>query len=232
MKKYDVQKWKDYYSNYALSSHNVVALNKHYNVNLKELDIGIKQSIDNYGMFPYPKGINKGHPSTWGTDTWPGYYGLCFKSFPNAENPLQDGLSSNSVNHDWKTDFDTNFTEKTDVWFPYLDELVSKFRGTVTQLRLIKLEAGCNLGQRLHMDYPWYKGIRLHICLTPDIDYTWTVLDKDYTVKRSNKIYFLDAGKPHNAKNKDGNRDRYVLNINVLPKLDYAIDYQIERNLV
>ena len=47
MKKYDVQKWKDYYSNYALSSHNVVALNKHYNVNLKELDIGIKQSIDN-----------------------------------------------------------------------------------------------------------------------------------------------------------------------------------------
>jgi hypothetical protein len=58
------------------------------------------------------------------------------------------------------------------------------------------------------------------------------VLDKDYTVKRSNKIYFLDAGKPHNAKNKDGNRDRYVLNINVLPKLDYAIDYQIERNLV
>ena len=113
---------------------------------------------------------------------------------------------------------DENYTERTSVWFPYLTEIVERFNGQVTQVRLIKLEKGYNLGEEPHIDYPWYKGIRMHIPLTDGVQYEWHVLEEQYILDGSQPhIYYLDTGKPHTAKNKAGSIDRWVFNINLIP---------------
>ena len=229
---YDISKWEQLYSpntSFERSSFNVTELPEKYNVDLDKLDEGIASTLEKYPMISYPvpkQGISV-----------PGYYGLCFKSKPGVENPCYEGVTSNSYFHDTTaTDqIDLEYTEKAPSWFPYLDELESKFRGTVTQIRLIKLEAGYNLlsrEQTAHLDYPWYRGVRLHICLTPGIEYKWRVLGVDHSFYRSNHIHFLDAGKPHGAINDHNSVDRYVLNINVAPKLDLHIDEQIRQGLL
>ena len=233
---YSVKEWKKFYhpyTEYHSSKFDMRELPEHYDVDLEKLDKGIQNTLNNFEMYQY---------QTPNGDFWPGYFGLNFKSTPDAKNPLQDGNFSNSLASDWSKDdyIDPNFTEKTDAWFSYFDTIVNKFRGTVTQLKLIKLEAGCNIGiypsddnpYAHHIDYPWYQGVRLHICLTPDIEYVWNILGTDHYAERNGKIYFLDAGKPHDAKNKQNNVDRYVLNINLIPMRDNSIDYQIENSLL
>lgn len=176
------------------------------------------------GQYPLPSG-----------GVFPGYWGLCFKSAPGQENPYYDGLKSNSLlairrRHAM---IDEDYTVKNDIWFPYLDEIESKFNGQITQVRLIKLDAGCNLGEKQHIDYPWYKGIRMHIPLTPGLKYEWRVLHKQYFAERSPHMYFLDTGKPHDARNKANAVDRYLLNINMIPHTtDIPIHEQIQQEIL
>ena len=227
---YDVNKWQELYTDYQPSKHNVVGLPNKYDINLDEIDSGIKDVLNNFQMIPYTV------DSPVGKHVVPGYYGLCFKSTLNSKDPLGQGLSSNVHSHKTiDSPIDIEYTEKSPAWFPYLDEVVSKFKGQVTQIRLIKLEAGHDLlsqEKTAHIDYPWYRGIRMHICITPGADYTWRVLGKDYSFTRSNKMFYLDTGKPHGAVNSHNNNDRYVLNFNLIPHLDNHIDYQIENQII
>lgn len=226
---YNVNKWQELYfphTNFEQSKHNATVLPEKYNVNLEKLDEGIGSVLDKHNMIPY----------TIGDFKIPGYYGLCFKTKPNSENPLGEGLTSNIwTNNSADSPIDSNYTEKTDAWFSYLDEIVEKFNGQVTQIRLIKLEAGHNLfskDETPHIDYPWYRGIRLHICITPGIDYVWKVLGNDYHYTRSNSMIYLDTGKPHGAINSHNNKDRYILNFNLIPNLNNHIDNQIKNNII
>ena len=231
---YDVNKWQELYqphTDYQISKFNVTDLPDKYNIDLNRLDEGIKNTLQNFQMIPYTVDAGKA-----GVIKVPGYYGLCFKCKKSSKEPLSEGLSSNVHTHSNKNEqIDLEYTEKTPAWFDYLDEVVSKFRGNVTQIRLIKLEAGHNLlsrEQTSHLDYPWYRGIRLHLCITPGVDYVWRVLGKDYHFERSEKLRYLDVGKPHGAVNQHNEVDRFVLNINLAPKLDLHIDEQIEKQII
>lgn len=222
---YDVDNWQKYYaphSQWAPSKYGVHALSEKYTFDLEKLEQGIWNAVEKYGMFQYPL------PNGYGV---PGYYGLCFKAKPNSENPLADGLGSNVLYHNpnYSGPIDLEFTEKTDAWFPYLDDITSRFRGTVTQVRLIKLEKGHNLSYKgkPHIDYPWYQGIRLHIPLTSGIDYVWNILGENHIATKSNRLLFFNAGVPHDARNESNSVDRYLLNINIVPVLDKHIDEQI-----
>ena len=109
-----------------------------------------------------------------------GYSGICFKSEKGMENDLYQGLAydgilkSSNVAGPSDVGIDSTFTERNDMWFPYLTEIESKFKGQVTQMRLLKLHAGHNLGRKMHTDYPWYKGLRLHIPLNDSTKYMIT----------------------------------------------------------
>jgi len=147
---------------------------------------------------------------------------------------LYDGIHSNLLIRDHDQYVDEDFTEKTGIWFPYLDDIVNKFNGTVTQIRLICLRAGHNLGEKQHIDYPWYKGIRMHIPLTDGAEYWWNVYGQNYRVYGAQPhIYFLNTGKPHDARNKLSTIDRYVLNINMIPHTTkIPIDQQIQQEIL
>tara|TARA_B110000503_G_scaffold125542_1_gene193205 strand:+ start:3876 stop:4598 length:723 start_codon:yes stop_codon:yes gene_type:complete len=185
-------------------------LPKKYDVDIELLSNEINKILEKVPMKQYTLPNNT---------LLPGYYGLCFKSRKGSTDTLYEGLNSNSLQRlgQEETTIDPDFTEKNAIWFTYLDEIENKFQGQVTQVRLIKLEAGQNLGEIPHTDYPWYNGIRMHIPLTPDLKYQWNVMDKNYFAKRGPSMVFLDTGKPHTAINESNPIDRYVLNINMIP---------------
>ena len=207
-----------------------------YDVDVELLRTEIKEKLKHHDMREYP--IPSTVPMSKGGKqlTFPGYSGICFKAKPGVEEPLYEGLGSNSLKALRRREdcIDTEYTEKTEIWFPYLDEIVNKFNGQVTQIRLIKLEAGYNLGEKQHLDYPWYKGIRMHIPLTDGAEYWWNVYGQNYRVYGAQPhIYFLNTGKPHDARNKLSTIDRYVLNINIIPHTTkIPIDQQIQQEIL
>ena len=167
-----------------------------------------------------------------------GYSGICFKSEKGMENDLYQGLSSNVTGTNSKkaleVGIDSTFTEPNNIWFPYLAEIESKFKGQVTQMRLINLHARHNLGRKMHTDYPWYKGLRLHIPLTDDLVYKWRVRNEYYEVNGANgHMYYLNTGVPHTAINDHSDKDRLVFNVNMIPHtLEISIDDQIEQEIL
>ncbi len=227
---YRTDKWEDLYepnTPYSKCNIDFCQLPEKYNVDVDLISKEISSIMSEHDLRGYPRADGS---------LFPGYSGICFKSEPESEDPLYDGLKSNSLlnlrhRHNY---IDENFTVKNDqIWFHYLDEIVSKFNGTVTQIRLIKLDAGHNLGEKQHIDYPWYKGIRMHIPLTKGIKYEWRVFHKRYFAEYSPHIYFLDTGKPHDARNSENSIDRYLLNVNMIPNtLDIPIHDQIEQQIL
>jgi|TARA_B110000858_G_scaffold147155_1_gene167171 hypothetical protein len=209
-----VNDWHLAYSpttNYPKCSIDWCILPEKYNVDIDVLSNEIDTVLETVPMkqYTFPNG-----------KAFPGYYGLCFKSRKGSTDPLYEGLSSNVLSQLGQEDttIDPDFTEKNDIWFTYLDEIENKFQGQVTQVRLIKLEAGHNLGYGIpHTDYPWYDGIRMHIPLTPNLKYQWNVMDNIYFAERGSGVVYLDTSKPHTAINEANLVDRYVLNINMIP---------------
>jgi len=205
-----------------------------YDVDIDFLRFELNKVIENYPLkeYPIPSDIPMARGNT--QKTFPGYEGICFNCVPGSKDPLYDGIHSNLLIRDHDQYVDEDFTEKTGIWFPYLDDIVNKFNGTVTQIRLICLRAGHNLGEKQHIDYPWYKGIRMHIPLTDGAEYWWNVYGQNYRVYGAQPhIYFLNTGKPHDARNKLSTIDRYVLNINMIPHTTkIPIDQQIQQEIL
>jgi hypothetical protein len=227
---YRTDKWEELYQPHAIYEKcniDFCQLPEKYDVDIDLISEEIAKVLLNHELRGYPRSDGS---------LFPGYSGICFKSEPGSNDPLYDGLKSNSLlamrrRH---VNIDENFTVKNEeIWFPYLDDIVNKFNGTVTQIRLIKLDAGCNLGEKQHIDYPWYKGIRMHIPLTKGIKYEWRVFHKRYFAEYSPHIYFLDTGKPHDARNRENSVDRYILNVNMIPyTTEIAIHEQIENQIL
>ena len=236
---YRITEWKNLYqpnTQYPRSTIDFCQLPSKYDIDLNLLRQGL-ESVDAFNrvkQYPIPGNYTDGSGKI--TRFMPGYYGICFKAEPGSKDPLYAGLSSNVLvaGRRRNAKIDETYTERTDVWFPYLTEIENKFRGTLTQIRLIKLEAGYNLGEQPHIDYPWYKGIRMHIPLTDGVQYEWHVLDEQYTLDGSQPhIYYLDTGKPHTAKNKASTVDRWVFNLNMIPHTtEIPIDQQIKQEIL
>lgn len=236
---YRVTEWQQLYmpsTAYAMSEIDFCQLPAKYDIDLKRLREEL-ESVDAFNLVkPYPIPNTRGLKPGGYSKTMPGYYGICFKAEPDSEDPLYDGLASNSLKVGRRRDakIDQNFTERTSIWFPYLTELENRFKGTVTQVRLIKLEAGYNLGENPHVDYPWYKGIRMHIPLTDGVKYEWHVLHNKYILDGSQPhLYYLDTGKPHTAINEKSTIDRWVFNINLIPHTtEIPIHQQIRQEIL
>ena len=169
-----------------------------------------------------------------------GYSGICFKSEKGKENDLYQGLAydgiqeSSNVAGPSDVGIDSTFTERNDMWFPYLTEIESKFKGQVTQMRLLKLHARHNLGRKMHTDYPWYKGLRLHIPLTDDLIYKWRVMKTIYEVHGADgHMYYLNVGKLHMPMNDHSDIDRWVFNVNIIPHtLEIPLHEQIKQEIL
>lgn len=138
---------------------------------------------------------------------------------------VHDSLNSNGYRHKQLLVKDDNsvlneatYTKKNDTYNKYahiFDKIVSKFKGSPTRIRLVKLEAGSNITP--HIDYDPSYAVRIIIPVIADMDCVnvfWVKNNVESVTFRPGNAYFLNTGYKHAVMN-FSKHDRYTFMISV-----------------
>jgi hypothetical protein len=113
---------------------------------------------------------------------------------------------------------EATYIKKNDTYNKYahiFDKIISKFKGTPTRIRLVKLEAGSNITP--HIDYDPSYAVRIIIPVIADIDCVnifWVKNNVESVTFKPGSAYFLNTGYKHAVMN-FSKHDRYTFMISV-----------------
>jgi hypothetical protein len=108
--------------------------------------------------------------------------------------------------------YENDFTLLTEACTPFFQKIIKKFKSRYTKIRFLELMPGGFIPP--HVDFPYYKGIRLHSVLTTNKDVFWEVNGETFQLPSDGNFYWFDTGKYHAVANK-GDSSRIVLSINL-----------------
>lgn len=152
------------------------------------------------------------------------YRGLGFFSRKDSEAPLEDHFLRRDENYGvvYPTDlhlqsklpalYEGDFTEHTEIYNDYFDRVFSKFKSRISKASILEMRAGGWLGS--HVDFPYYKGIRLHASISGCSNAWYEVNGERFQIPEDGHWYFFDTGKYHSAWN-EGPDHRVTLNVNL-----------------
>ena len=106
------------------------------------------------------------------------------------------------------------FTEATEAYTPFFKNTISRFQSPVTKVRFLEMTPGGFIPP--HVDYPFYRGIRLHACLYSNPGVVWEVEGEQFSIPCDGNFYWFDTGRYHAVRN-DGDESRIVLSVNLSP---------------
>ncbi len=125
---------------------------------------------------------------------------------------MQVSSDMNSIHNE------ATFTHKTAIYNRYadtFDKVLSKFKGTPTRIRLVKLEAGSSISPHIDYDPSYAVRIIIPIFAEPECANLFWVKNKIESVLfMPGKAYFLNTGYKHAVIN-FSKHDRYTLMISV-----------------
>lgn len=212
---------KYYYPNtkWYLPEKNFVKLNNKYSFDLEKMKTEINKLKDDFGFNPFI--ISKNGKKRMS------YTGIGLTARPNAENPLYDALTlfSDKETLDISNTFkkmatsgdieelhEKNFSEYTQAYRGYLKETIDKFISLKTKIRILELKRNGVITP--HVDFPYYKQIRVHAVIESNNNTWWEVAGERFQIPADGNFYWFDTGKTHAVWN-DGASNRTVLSINL-----------------
>ena len=154
------------------------------------------------------------------------YRGICLTAKKNSPDPLYEGLKIFNRTGELAL-FDTvkkfqnggdpelyekDFTQKTKIYGGYIQEVLGKFHHPISKVRILELKRGGLVVP--HVDFPYYRHIRLHTVLQTDEKSFWSVGGETLQLPADGQWYWFDVGKTHAVWNY-GRSDRIVLNLNL-----------------
>lgn len=96
----------------------------------------------------------------------------------------------------------------------FFDSVLDNFLSPLTKVRLLELKPGGVLVS--HVDFPYYKFIRVHAVLETNDNVWWEVDGERKQLPADGSFYFMDVGKYHSVWNA-GDTSRWVLSVNLAP---------------
>jgi hypothetical protein len=108
--------------------------------------------------------------------------------------------------------YEKNFSVKTEVYSDYLASVLEKFKSPLCKVRLLNLKPKGVITP--HVDFPYYKQIRIHAALTTNSNVWWECEGEKFQIPADGNWYWFDTGKCHAVWN-DGLSDRIVLSANL-----------------
>lgn len=153
------------------------------------------------------------------------YRGLGFFARPNSEHPLEDHFTRRDAEQGqvYPDDlylqnrlpelYEDDFTQPTQLLDNYFTQKFSVFKSKVSKASLLELRAGGWLAS--HVDFPYYKTIRLHASISGCDDAWYEVNGERFQLPADGNWYFIDTGKYHSIWN-NGPGHRLTLNINLI----------------
>jgi hypothetical protein len=157
------------------------------------------------------------------------YRGLGFYARPNSDSPLEDHFVRRDkelgvvyaddlhLNDRLPELIENDFTMPTIILDEHFKDVFSKFKSPVSKASLLELRSGGWLGS--HVDFPYYRTIRLHASISGCENAYYQVDGETFQVPEDGNWYFIDTGKYHSVWN-EGPSHRITLNINLIVKCD------------
>lgn len=205
-----------WYNDFPILPYNVFKLPEHYSFDINEMREQINDIISNTSTFSV-KRDNEGR-------RYSRYKGLGFFSRRDSENPLEDHFirrdadlgevySDNLYMNDRLPDlYENDFTEKTSIYNDYFNTIFSKFKSSISKASILELKNKGFLAS--HVDFPYYKGIRLHATISGGEHAYYEIAGEKFQIPADGNWYFIDTGKYHSVWN-EGPEDRITINVNL-----------------
>lgn len=157
------------------------------------------------------------------------YRGLGFFSRPESDNPLEDHFirRDNNTGRIYPDDlhlneklpdlYESDFTEPTMILDDYFRSVFEKFKSPISKASILELRSGGWLGS--HVDFPYYKIVRLHASIWGSENAWYEVNGEKFQLPEDGNWYFIDTGKYHSVWNQ-GPEHRLTINVNLIIESD------------
>lgn len=187
-----------------------------YSFNLTEMQNEISKICEQYQPISVSRNSNG--------DRFTRYRGLGFYSKRNSTHPLEDHFIRTEkdigivypddlhLNKNLPNLLENDFTETTDIMTNYIKNVFSVFKSNITKASILELRPLGWLGS--HVDYPYYKTIRLHASIFGNENAWYEVDGEQFQIPQDGAWYFIDTGKYHSIWNY-GPSSRITLNVNL-----------------
>jgi len=163
------------------------------------------------------------------------YRGLGLTARAGASDPVYDALSifgpdgkklsifhtfekmsdkRSPENREVETLDEYGFDQETDACTPYFKEILTRFQSPITKVRFLEMTPGGYIPP--HIDFPYYRGIRVHACLYSNPDVIWEVEGEQFSIPCDGNFYWFDTGRYHAVRN-DSDESRIVFSVNLSP---------------
>ena len=209
--------WYSPYTKWKAPKKNWSKLNEYYSFDRKKLLKEVFQIKQSFNFKPFPLDETKKMRT---------YRGICLTAKKNSDDPLYEGLKvfnrKNALSlfntvQKAKTGqvpelYEKDFIEKTEIYKGYIREILNKFNSPFSKIRILELKRGGLVVP--HIDFPYYKHIRLHTVLQTNDKTFWSVGGEVFQIPANGHWYWFDVGKTHSVWNY-GKEDRIVLSLNL-----------------
>jgi hypothetical protein len=211
----------DWYLTHNALSYNIFKLPGKYNFDLQEMRTQIAELLKNYDTIPVLKNA-KG-------EKFNRYRGLGFYSRKNSRSPLEDHFLRRDkklgivypddlhLNNQLPDLIENDFIVTTDIMNEYFLQAFSVFKSKISKASLLELRPKGWLGS--HVDFPYYKTIRLHASIQGNENAWYEIAGEKIQIPQDGSWYFIDTGKYHSAWNY-GPSSRITLNVNLVVEGD------------
>ena len=206
----------EWYINNKPLPYNFFKLPDTYSFDLHEMQSRVSNLLENQQTISITK--NKDG------DKFNRYRGLGFYSRPGSTAPLEDHFIRRDellgevyadelhLNSNLPVLIENDFISPTIILDEYFRNVFSVFKSTVSKASLLDLRPLGWLGS--HVDFPYYKTIRLHASVSGNENAWYEVNGEKFQLPTDGNWYFIDTGKYHSIWNA-GRENRVTLNINL-----------------
>ena len=209
----DLTKW---YSDYPKLEYVMFRLPSYYAFDLTEMQNSIMQVLAEQDTIS----LNRNKEGK----KYNRYRGLGFLSRENALDPLYDHFTRRDTEHGevYSDDlhlqdklpelYESDFTAPTKIYNEYFQKVFAVFKNKISKASILELKSKGYLGS--HVDFPYYKNIRLHATVFGG-ETAWYEIDgKRFQIPQDGHWYFIDTGQYHSIWN-NGPTDRLTINVNL-----------------
>jgi len=206
----------EWYTNYKKLPYNFFKLPDTYSFDLNEMRERVTTLLSNQNTISITK--NKDG------EKFNRYRGLGFYSRPNVNAPLEDHFTRRDealgtvypddlhLKNQLPILIENDFTQPTNILDQYFNSVFGVFKSSISKASLLDLRPLGWLGA--HVDFPYYKTIRLHASIFGNENAWYEVDGEKFQLPADGNWYFIDTGKYHSIWN-NGPENRVTLNINL-----------------
>lgn len=221
-----------WYNEHAMLDYNYFKLPQKYSFNLDEMNGHIDGILSEHSILSIPRNRSGKKYNRYG--------GLGFLAREQAIDPLGDHFTRRDkvlgevypddlhLNNLLPALYEDDFTSPTSILTEYFKQVFSVFLHHISKASLLELRSNGFLGS--HVDFPYYKGIRLHATLRGGENSWYEIAGEKFQIPADGNWYFIDTGKYHSIWN-NGPDNRLTINVNLSDILTDPLTLAMESKL-